>query len=333
MAYPKISIIIPTYNRANYLEQAIESALAQDYPNLEVIVSDNASTDNTQEIVKKFIQDYRLKYVINKENIGFLLNWRNALNNYSAGEWILILSDDDYLIDDSYIPKAIGLINQYQNISLVHANYIIKYENFGKITRSNFNLPEFIDGKDYFLHYREKNFPHVHSTLTCLFNKAKALDVRALMEDIFNLDTSLWLKLMLKGNVGFIKDHVAVYRAHTEHTSNIEDVNKDINSLNDLKNIYYLAKKHYFLENDLNKWLERQVDSIFLWRFTIYLKMRKRRAAWILFKEYYKKYPKIMKVFLKPKNFLTFVLVSNEKLLTLARQTKKLFRKGATYEG
>jgi len=45
----KVSIIIPTFNRENYLHQAVESALSQDYPNVEVIVSDNASTDNTEE--------------------------------------------------------------------------------------------------------------------------------------------------------------------------------------------------------------------------------------------------------------------------------------------
>ena len=330
MEFPKVSIIIPTYNRAHYLEQAIKSVLMQDYSNLEVIVSDNASTDNTQDVIRRFLYDKRLTYIRNPKNLGSILNWRNALYDYSSGEWVLILSDDDYLIDKSYIFKAIELINQYQNICLVHANYIIKDENLKKITKTDFNLPEFIDGKAYFLYYRQKDFPHIHSTLTCLFNRVKALEVKAFSKDIYSADTSLWLRLMLNGNVGFIKDHVAVYRLHQGNESFNIDVNKDIDVLNDLKDIYSLAKKYYFLENDLNKWLGRQVNFTFLWRFNIYLKMRKKRIAWILFKEYYKNYPKVMKVFLKSKNLLMFVLVSN--VLVLARQIKKLFRKGATYE-
>jgi len=51
---PLVSIIIPTYNRANYLEKAIESVLKQTYENIEIIVSDNASTDNTMEVMQKY---------------------------------------------------------------------------------------------------------------------------------------------------------------------------------------------------------------------------------------------------------------------------------------
>ena len=60
--YPKVSIMIPTYNRAHYLVDAIDSSLAQDYPNFEVIVSDNASTDGTLNVVRKYKADPRFRY-------------------------------------------------------------------------------------------------------------------------------------------------------------------------------------------------------------------------------------------------------------------------------
>jgi len=328
MINPKVSIIIPTYNRSKYVTKAIESALMQDYSNLEVIVSDNASTDDTPKVVEKYLNDARFKYFRNEKNLGFVLNWRNALYNHSSGEWILILHDDDYLIKSSYVSKAIKLVCTHRNISLVHANYIIEYENSGKIEKSNFAIPEHIDGQNYFLHYREKGFPHIHSTLTVLFNRSKALKVGAFGRDILNADTSLWLRLMLYGDIGFIEDHVAVYRVHQGNESfNIMDVKRDVESINDLKSIYYLAQQCQLRANDLNRWLERELRAIFLWRFMIYLKNKEKKIAWNLFKEYFKRYPKIIKLFLKPKNLLVFAATSNEKLVNIYKKIKSFFRK------
>ena len=103
MSSPKVSIIIPTYNRSKYLTQAIESARCQDYHNMEIVVSDNASTDNTDNVMEEYSADNRIKYFRNSVNIGMVGNWRKALSEYCSGDWFLILSDDDYLVDNSYI--------------------------------------------------------------------------------------------------------------------------------------------------------------------------------------------------------------------------------------
>jgi glycosyltransferase involved in cell wall biosynthesis len=62
--------MIPTYNQAKYISKAIESALNIDYPNIEVIVSDDCSTDNTEEVVSKYLSDDRFKYIKNEKNLG-----------------------------------------------------------------------------------------------------------------------------------------------------------------------------------------------------------------------------------------------------------------------
>lgn len=102
MSTDLVSVIIPCYNQAQYLSEAIESVLNQTYNNIEVIVVDDGSPDNTEQVARK----YPVKY-IKKEN-GGVSSARNAGIKASNGKWILTLDADD-IIDKDYIKKAVGL--------------------------------------------------------------------------------------------------------------------------------------------------------------------------------------------------------------------------------
>ncbi|MGB9935607.1 MULTISPECIES: glycosyltransferase family 2 protein [Thermodesulfovibrio] len=213
---PKVSIIIPTYNRAKFLGKAIESAINQDYPNKEIIISDNASTDNTFDVVKQYLNHPEIKYYRNETNIGMVPNWRKALYEYAKGDYAIVLSDDDFFIDNSYITKAINLFKSNENIGLVHANFIIWHQNENYALRTCFNLPKIIDGKEYFFNSGNLYpFPHF---LTVLFDRNLAISLEAFTENVPGSDGLLWLKLMLYSNVGFVIDLVAVYRMHSRNT-------------------------------------------------------------------------------------------------------------------
>jgi len=323
---PKVSIIIPTYNRANYLAQAIESALAQDYHNLEVIVSDNASTDNTQEIVKRYMRDTRFKYFRNEKNLGVAGNWRRALYDYASGEWAMILSDDDYLVDNSYISKATELIRKYQDIKLVWGNYITLNENSNIFKESNFKLNEFIDGKYYFIHYREHVAPHIHSTLTTLFNRIEAIKLGAFTKNISSLDTSLWLRFMVVGDIGFIKDNVAVYRVHEKNETFSTGIEIVFDDIEDIVGIYHCAERTgFFKQKELKKWKIRQIKTLFMWRFIQYFNSGKKEIAWELFKRVYKKYPFVIKAFFNPKILFFLIVNDNKVFIKLAKRAKDFF--------
>src|SRR5215475_5239963 len=92
---PKVTIAIPTYNRLAYVRQAIASALAQTYPNIQVVVSDNCSSDGTADYVKS-IECPQLLFVRQATNLGMVGNW-DACLKHAEGEFFLLLSDDDYL--------------------------------------------------------------------------------------------------------------------------------------------------------------------------------------------------------------------------------------------
>lgn len=105
---PKVTIAIPTYNRAELLGSSLRSALAQTYSNFDVLVVDNASTDDTETVVKSF-GDSRIKYVRNEINIGLFRNWNRAieLNN---SPYLTIFQDDDELLPE-FIQESVEALN------------------------------------------------------------------------------------------------------------------------------------------------------------------------------------------------------------------------------
>lgn len=115
---PKVSVGLPTYNRAFTLKQAIDSVLNQDYANIELIISDNASTDETREICEGFsCKDGRVKYIRQEYNRGLAVNLKEVLNN-SSGEFFMWLADDDW-IESSYIGECVKTLLKEDDLSLV----------------------------------------------------------------------------------------------------------------------------------------------------------------------------------------------------------------------
>ena len=90
---PRVTVFIPTYNRAGLLPEAIKSVLGQTYDDFKLVVSDNASDDSTPEIVASF-DDPRLEYVRQPENLGLLGNHNWFLQRIET-DYALILPDDD----------------------------------------------------------------------------------------------------------------------------------------------------------------------------------------------------------------------------------------------
>lgn len=109
---PDFSIVIPTFNRCNFLRIAIKSILRQKDVTFEVIVSDNCSTDNTEKVTKEF-NDKRIKYFKNKRNIGFPLNERKAFSKVS-GKFVFTLSDDDFVLYDDTLYEVFKIMKEYK---------------------------------------------------------------------------------------------------------------------------------------------------------------------------------------------------------------------------
>lgn len=92
---PKVSIIMPVYNRGRYLRQAIESVLSQTFQDFELILVDDGSTDNSRAIIKEYPEkDKRIRYAFHEKNRGVSAA-RNTALSMAQGEWIAIIDSDD----------------------------------------------------------------------------------------------------------------------------------------------------------------------------------------------------------------------------------------------
>ena len=135
MNNPLISVIVPCYNQAQYLDECLQSVLDQTYPNWDCIIVNDGSPDNTEEVAKKWLEkDARFKYYY-KENRG-LSSARNFGIGKAEGEWILPLDSDDYISND-YLDLAKNHFAN-QDLKVIYC----EAQKFG-VLNENWKLKEF----------------------------------------------------------------------------------------------------------------------------------------------------------------------------------------------
>ncbi len=142
-----VTIGIPTFNRADgYLQQALESAVNQTYPNIEIIVSDNCSTDQTEALVKSFSSP-RIKYHKHTKNIGAINNFNYCLEQ-AEGRYFLLLHDDD-MIDPDLIDSCIkALGNQIETGVIITGTRLV--DSNGKVVSETPNRLQHCSTTDFF---------------------------------------------------------------------------------------------------------------------------------------------------------------------------------------
>lgn len=131
---PIVSIGIPTYNRADgLLKNALQSALNQTYENVEVVVSDNCSSDNTAEFVRSF-ENPRLRYFRHDKNIGPVNNFNYCLEK-ANGDYFLLLHDDD-LIDPDFVETCMQHANFEKHYGIIRTGTRLIDENGNVLSES-----------------------------------------------------------------------------------------------------------------------------------------------------------------------------------------------------
>lgn len=259
---PRVSVMIPTYNQAQYLREAIVSALNQDYQNLEIIVCDDCSTDNTSEVMKEFLHDRRITFVVNPFNVGKAANYRNLLCKHASGEWVIMLDSDDYFIDRQFISTAIREVGNKDGIVAVIAGYMISdpLEEHSYVPAVNTRI---MNGYELFLDFKKVPFGHAST----IYRRSIALEIGFYRFDIESDDYESLLRMFLHGSVILLDRVVYVWR---KHGSNIS-VNADVSHL--LKNVAFIDEPYaYALSLGYDqKSLSRWRTSMLVWYFGAYV--------------------------------------------------------------
>ena len=212
---PKVSIHIISYNQQDFIAEALESALAQNYPNLEVIVSDDGSSDSTPAIVGDFASRHpdRLVALLNPDNLGITRNSNRGLRA-CTGEFISFMGGDDVLLPDK-ISRQVAWFGQNPRRVLCGHQLEVFYDDhsraphpFSAKLRQGRGASEFI---------REEAFGAVATMV-----RANAIPPWGFDERLPSIsDLALWVDVLSGGGeYGFVDATLARYRKHAANVTN-----------------------------------------------------------------------------------------------------------------
>lgn len=263
---PKVSIMIATYNQERFISEAIESAMAQDYPNLQIVVCDDCSRDRTYKVAKRYEQmDPRVKVFRNEHNLGRVRNYHHLLYDLADGEWCVMLDGDDYYIDNSFITSCINAIERVKSQKVVacFAGFA-RYECERK--REFRKIPEecLVDGCEAFTIFPESWLNHG----SLLYKRKTAIDVFGYTDDTLYADAALFLKLCLVGDIYYVPRCVYVWRIHDKNESVTHPSFQQLEQYEKLWNtVGKFAERVNFV--DIKSWRTRQIceqaKSVFIY--------------------------------------------------------------------
>jgi glycosyltransferase involved in cell wall biosynthesis len=257
LALPKVSIMIPTYNQHQYIVRAIESALGQQYANFEILIADDNSQDQTQEIIRDFLLrngDARIKYFRNGETLGILRNYRKSLYEYASGEWVVNLDGDDVFIDPNFISDAVKLALRDDSIVLVFGDYCEYYANSSKVINIvNKRLPQIMDCQEFLMRYSHGGIYWNHSSI--LYKRNSAVRLGFYWDEIVpRNDWESFLRLIINQRVGYVRNIAAAWTQHGSNETRRADLQKYLTNFRLIRGIAVFAIDNQLSENFVDQW-------------------------------------------------------------------------------
>lgn len=128
---PKVSVIVPVYNVEKYIEKCLNTLVNQTLQDIEIIVVNDGATDNSEKIIKEFLEKYPEKIVYLKKENGGLSDARNFGIPYAKGEYIAFVDSDDYV--ETFMYKEMYEIAKKENSDMVECDFIWEYPNKSRI--------------------------------------------------------------------------------------------------------------------------------------------------------------------------------------------------------
>lgn len=236
---PLVSICIPTYNGAQYIKEAMESAINQTYSNIEIVVSDDASTDGTLKIIEQFKEKTKIPiYIHHHIPNGIGANWNNAINK-ASGNYIKFIFQDDVLMPNC-IESMVAVLENDSSIGLVACkrDFIVE-ENYNTVEIENWinvygdlqkNLnTKFVNGIGYIDKTMFRSTQFLMSPLNkigepsvTMFRKKIVKSVGFFREDLKQiLDYEFYYRILKKKKIAVLEEKFVQFRLHPQQATNI----------------------------------------------------------------------------------------------------------------
>jgi glycosyltransferase involved in cell wall biosynthesis len=227
---PLVSVLIPTYQGEEFLEEALDSVLSQTYHNLEVIISDDGSVDRTLEIAKNFQLHFSIKFkIFTHQRLGMIPNWNFCLS-MAQGKYIKFLFQDDVLTA-SCIEDMVELAESDEDVGLVFSTRDLIITRGVETNETCLNFAEGIEN----LHLAWSKLESIQSGINLLsdpkfldgcINKIGEPSTVLIRKNVFDtvgdfdpnlcqlVDVDMWCRIMLQYKVGFINKTLSYFRVH-----------------------------------------------------------------------------------------------------------------------
>lgn len=220
---PLVSIMIPTYNRPEYFQLALESALNQTYPHIEIVIGDDSTDDRTEKLIQPYLQKHgNIRYVRNETNLGQFKN-DLQLMEMSAGKYVNFLMDDDLFHPEKIEKMMHYMMNDLDHqISLVTSRRRIIDRNGAEVESESlspevFNQDTMTDGRELADIILKNNWNILGEPTTVLFRKndlEESFGVFCGREYGCNVDLASWLNLLSVGHAVYITERLSSFRIH-----------------------------------------------------------------------------------------------------------------------
>ncbi len=211
---PVVSVLVPVFNGEPFLAECLESVLAQDFGDYELLLSDDGSTDGSASVIERYARrNGRIRWWRNPRNLGIGGNF-NACLKAAQGRYIKYVLQDDKLIDPSVVRRMVAALESNPSVALVvsAAQLIDAQSRPGKV-RDNFGRSGVWDGKQIIVRCLEQDANLIGEPSLALFRRCQA--ARGFDEGLKQLlDLEMWFHLLERGNFAYINEPLCAFRQH-----------------------------------------------------------------------------------------------------------------------
>lgn len=229
---PKVSVIIPNYNHAPYLRQRIRSVLDQTFQDMEVIILDDCSSDNSREIINEYKSNPRVQLAFNQANSGCVFKQWNKGLSMAGGEYIWIAESDDYAAP-TFLEKLVGVLEADPKTGLVFCQSFCVLNGEARLAEERWFGPSAhlykadftAEGKEYVGRQMLLRNTIVNAS-SAVFRRKVAMEAGPADETfILNGDWLFWIKLLQRSNLAYVAEPLNYYRFHEQTVRRASETN------------------------------------------------------------------------------------------------------------